>query len=770
MIETLLQTLGRIHPVLGSLYGWPLIIFLLVSGLTTAFLLGYLVQGTRVGLQLWLAVRRLRKLRASGKPVKPAEVGRILRREPFKHLWDEYEDTLHEVKKAGNGELALTEVRATVPAEMFFTREVLVDSRLFDDFTRHLPGVLTGLGIIGTFAGLLAGLAQFDASSTATAIAGLKPLLDGVAHAFIASAVAIGCAMVVTFASRFCLAIFYRLAEKLSHAIDALYETGAGEEYLSRLVHASEKNEAHSAQLKQALVEDLTQLMTNLVDRQIQAQTESSRALGLQIGEAITGTLAGPLQQMTDAMESSSKGNTQAVTGMLESVLTGFMAKLEDTFGGQMKGIHEQMDRSMGAMTTVQQALQKLVDDINRSNEQAADRMSGTLEDAMKQSAANQQLLTEQMRQFVDDFRKLVADEQTKSKKTMDDAIANVLHTVEAAVKSLEASRSAAADTESARNDKLAARTQEVLEAMAQFGARATARLGGTVDEAFKQSAANQTQMTEQVRAFIAEAQQRSSEEMAKSRQAMDESVGRVLGQLSGAIQQMEDTRRTAASHEQSRNDLLTSRTQEIVSTLGTQVERLLSAMAEQVALTQRNIESIGSVATRAIDGMNSGALNMGSAAQRFETAGASVTGVFERSAKVSDQLAGTATSLQSAATAVRQGFEQYETTRRTVDTGVQTLTTLIENAKKEAGVSRQMLTDLERIVEQLRAAETQSLQYLEGVNKTLSTAFENFGRQLTEQVRKAVGETDRHLGGGVQQLTGVVQELGSALSRLKRA
>jgi hypothetical protein len=770
MNEVLFAALGEIHPVLGDLYGFPLYVFLIVAGLTALFLLGYLVQGTRVGLQLWSAVSRIQKLKATGTQAKPSQVRAILKREPFKHLWEEYEDTLHEVKAASNGAVTLSEVRATVPAEMFFTRDVLVDSRLFDDFTRHLPGVLTGLGIIGTFAGLLEGLAKFDASSTATAVAGLKPLLDGVAHAFVASAIAIGCAMLVTFASRLVLAIFYRLAEKLSHAIDSLYETGAGEEYLSRLVLSSEKNEAHSAQLKQALVEDLTQLMTNLVDRQIQAQSESSHSLGVQIGEAISGTLAEPLKQMTSAMESSSKGNTQAVTGMLESVLTGFMAKLEDTFGGQMKGIHEQMDRSMGAMTTVQQALQKLVDDISRSNEQAASHMSGTLEDAIKQSAANQQLLTDQMRQFVEDFRKLVSDEQAKSKQTMDEAVSNVLQTVEAAVKSLEASRSASADVESARNDKLAARTQEILESTAQFGARASARLGGTIDEAMKQSAAHQNQMSEQMRTLLAEAQQRSSEELATSRSAMTASVDHVLQQVSSALQTMEETRVSAAAHEQSRNDQLTHRTQELVTTLGTQVESLLSTMTEQVSLTQRNIDAIGAVATRAIDGMNSGALNMGTAAQRFETAGSSVTDVFEKSQYATNQLASTSTSLQAAATAVRQGFEQYENTRKTVDSGVIALTALVDNAKREAGVSRQLISDLERIVEQLRVAETHSLEYLEGVNKALSTAFESFGRQLTEQVRKAVGETDRQLGGGVQQLTGVVQELGSALSRLKRA
>jgi hypothetical protein len=668
MTASLLNLLGQIHPILKDLSGLPLIVFLIVAALTSLFILGYLVKGGQVGWQLWRAVRGIKALAKANKRVRPTDVSRVLNREPFKHLWEEYADTLHELTKASNGTTALTEVRATVPAEVFFTRDVLVDSRLFDEFTRHLPGVLTGLGIIGTFAGLLEGLSQFDATSSATAVAGLKPLLDGVAHAFTASAIAIACAMFVTFASKFVLAVFYRQVEKLNHCIDALYDTGAGEEYLSRLVQSSEKSEAHAAQLKQALVEDLTKLMTNLTERQIQAQAESSRALGAHIGEAITGTLAGPLGEMTEAMRATSKGNSDAVSGMLESVLTGFMAKLEDTFGGQMRGIHEQMDRSMGAMTTVQQSLQQLVEDINRSNEQATSRLSGTLEEAMKQSAANQGLLTDQMREFVQDFRKLVTEEQDKSKRTMDDA------------------------------------------------------------------------------------------------------VSKVLEQLSAAVGQLESTRKVAATQEQSRNDRLANRTQELVGGLSGQVEGLIKSVAEQVAMTQRNIDAISTVSTRAIDGMNAGALNMGTAAQRFETAGGAVAGVFDRSAKVADQLAATATTLQSAASAVRQGFEQYDTTRKTVDANIAALSGLIENTRKEAGLSKQMLTDLERIVAQLKVAERQSQEYLDGVNKTLVKAFQDFGNALTSQLRTTIGETDRHLGSGVQQLNGVVQEIGAAVSRLKRA
>jgi hypothetical protein len=665
MTNELLTLLEKIHPVLGKLSGIPLWVFVIVVALTGLFLLVYLTKGSQVGWQLGAALRGVRRLK---RGVPPADVAAVLKNEPFNHLWAEYSDTLHELKKAGSGSLAITEVRATMPAEMFFTRDVLVDSRLFDDFVRHLPGVLTGLGIIGTFAGLLEGLSNFNASSTATAVAGLKPLLDGVAHAFIASAIAIGCAMLIIFASRLVLAFFYRRVDGLNQAIDALYATGAGEEYLARLVNASEKAEAHAAQLKQALVEDLTTMMTNLVDRQISAQAETSRALGAHIGEAITGQLAAPLQRMTEAMETSSKGNSQAVSGMLESVLAGFMQKLEDTFGGQMRGVHEQMDRSIAAMGTVQQALQKLVEDINRSNEQATNRMSGTLEDAMKQSAANQQLLTDQMREFVQDFRRLVTEEQDKANRSMDDA------------------------------------------------------------------------------------------------------VSKVLEQLSTAVTQMETVRTAAASAEQARSAQLSDRTQQLVGGLSEQVEGLLKTVSEQVAATQRNIDAIGSVTTRAIDGMNNGALTMGTAARQFETAGTYVTGVFERSAKVADQLTSTATTLQSAATAVRQGFEQYDQTRKTVDANVQALTALIDSTKREAGLSKEMIGDLERIVAQLRTAEEQTKTYLEGVNEALETAFDRFGSSLVNSVKQSIAETDRHLTTGVQHLTGVVQEIGAALSRLPKS
>jgi hypothetical protein len=549
-----------------------------------------------------------------------------------------------------------------------FTREVLVDGRLFDDFTRHLPGVLTGLGIIGTFAGLLDGLQQFKPTPIEAAVNGLGPLLLGVQHAFVASGAAIGCAMLVVFISRFTVAYLYRLVEHLTHAIDSLYATGAGEEYLARLVKSSEQNAANTAQLKDALVEDLHKMMTNLVDRQIAAQEASTLALGKQIGETISTAIAEPMRRVGEAMEVTTRGNGEQVNTMLETLLTGFMAKLEDTFGGQMRGINDQMQRSMDAMAAVQSSLQGLLTDIKRTNEQAASQMSGTLEDAMKNAADNQQLLTDQMREFVQDFRRLVAEEQGKSK------------------------------------------------------------------------------------------------------QAMDEAVMKVLGEVAVAMENLEGVRPAAAAEEASRNDRLAIQTNQLVGGLTTQVETLLEAISGQVSRTQRNIDALGEVSLRAIDGMNQGALTMGSAAQRFQSAGNSVTTAFERSTKAADTLSSAAATLHAASSAVQRGFEQYDSTRKTVDTQVIALMGLIESAKKEAGVSKELVASIKAGADAMRQCEAEARTHLDQVNGALVKAFADFGNSLVSQVKSTIAETDRHLAQGMGHLNGVVQELANAVHRMKRA
>lgn len=648
----------------------PTLISVLVVLLTLTFLFLFIRKYRTCQLGLRTAIQGLESKLGSHNGRDPRDLDPIFSKQPLLHIWNEYSDTLHPMRLALNGETSVVEFRSSMPAEMMFTKESVVDGPLFDDFWRHLPGILTGLGIIGTFGGLLHGLGNFKsaiATNTSDAVAGLGPLLEAVMHAFMVSAAAIFCAMLVVFISRLFVARLNAEVEHLCDLIDSLYKSGAGEEYLQRLVESSEKSEVHTAQLKDALVEDLTRLMTNLTERQIQTQISTGQHIGETVGRSIAESIAEPMQRVREVMENNAAGNTVQVNTMLETMLTGFMAKLEDTFGGQITGINEQMQRSMAAMSSVQTSLQALVQDIQKANENAATQMSDKLAAAMQTASDNQQQLTQQMTQFVTDFSSLVAEEQRKSKDAMNETIAGLLSEVGKSIASMEASRKSASE---------------------------------------------------------------------------------------------EDATRTK---------VLTDQTGQMVSGLSANVEELLRAVSDQVLKTQESINAIRDVSMRAVDGMNQGALTMGSAAQRFETAGSSVTRALDDSAAFIEQVKASSNALQAASLAVNNGFEKYDSTRKTVDSQVLALTGLIETAKREAGVSQQLIEGVENSVKALSAAEEESRRNLSAVNDQLVSAFETFGNSLVSQVQRVVGETDKNISVLSNQLTGVVQELAQFMQRMRK-
>lgn len=181
-------------------------------------------------------------------------LGEVLRDTPLQNGWKEYDESLHPQYENRDGELVLCSSRATVPSSFYLTQQNIVDTRLKTEFFKHLPGILTGVGIIGTFGGLLLGLSAFDTSDPAKIQDSVILLLQAVRDAFIASAAAILAAMVVTVMEKSRLRESYALLEKLTEEIDQLFQGGVGEEYLAALVQNSEESAKQTRMLKDSLV------------------------------------------------------------------------------------------------------------------------------------------------------------------------------------------------------------------------------------------------------------------------------------------------------------------------------------------------------------------------------------------------------------------------------------------------------------------------------------------------------------------------------------
>src|SRR5579863_1319864 len=323
--------------------------------ITIDFVVRFVGQSNKLSQELKQSLTALLAIRSNikGDITELDEIGeRAMSGPALSHLWSEYRKTLHPQKRADeHGQTQLVRWRSTALAESFFTEQAVVESRLKTEYFKHLPGILTGLGIIGTFLGLIKGLIHFDVSiDPAKAQEQLRGLVNSVGHAFFVSASAIGLAMLFTWIEKSLVTARCRQVEQLREVIDSLFQGGAGEEYLERLAISSENAATQSAQIKDALVADLKEILTTLATKQMEAQAQNVGQMSVDMGKVIAESLSGPMDAITKAVQGVSSNQGEAVNKMLTDVLASFASQMREMFGGQMAGMSELMVKASESM------------------------------------------------------------------------------------------------------------------------------------------------------------------------------------------------------------------------------------------------------------------------------------------------------------------------------------------------------------------------------------------------------------------------------------
>jgi len=82
--------------------------------------------------------------------------------------------------------------------------------------------------------------------------------------------------MFLTGAEKITLSNCYRLVEDIQADVDNLFHAGVGEEYLERLVRASETSATQALHIKGALVEDLKHILTEVANRPVDGRWRSN--------------------------------------------------------------------------------------------------------------------------------------------------------------------------------------------------------------------------------------------------------------------------------------------------------------------------------------------------------------------------------------------------------------------------------------------------------------------------------------------------------------
>ncbi len=444
---------------LVSQYWHLAIVGTLLALLSVGFIVKFLRQALRLGRELDGAIRDLKDIRSDVKgPIVDlnAIADKAMRSPALAHLWSEYAKTLHPQSKEGaDGQVRIIKWRSTTLAETFFSEQAVVDTRLKTEFYKHLPGILTGLGIIGTFTGLIFGLIEFNVSlDPKEAQDQLRNLVNSVGHAFIISGAAICLAMLFTWIEKSLVTSSYRQVEQLRSLIDSMFEVGAGEEYLERLVVASENSSTQAAHIKDLLVAELKEILSKLTEQQITAQAQQTSQMSMDVGKAISDSLGLPMQAISEAVRGVGQNQGEAVNKMLTDVLSSFSAQMRDMFGGQIQGMSDLLRKTSESMQATAIQFGQLAANMDAAGTGAVEAMGNRLNSALEAMEARQQVMNTHVSSFVESIQSMVSASQSESARKLQETLGAVGDQVAGVIAELRRQAEASAESQGTRQER----------------------------------------------------------------------------------------------------------------------------------------------------------------------------------------------------------------------------------------------------------------------------------------------------------------------------
>jgi hypothetical protein len=237
-------------------------------------------------------------------------------------LWREFDESLV-LHRDDKGEYRLSN---TLDASHFFNDKSLAKGLTGNRLIAAVPGLLTAIGVIGTFAGLQMGLAGIDLSSDSVALLkeGIRNMILGASIAFLTSLWGIGLSVLFNLAEKIMERIVRHKIRALQNHIDFLYPRISAEQSLVDIADTSKIG-----------TEALQGLAEQIGNKMQEAMTQASEVISTGLKDSLNEILSPALEKLAaDAHTGSEKA--------LESMLNRFMKK----FGQAGEDQRALMDKS----------------------------------------------------------------------------------------------------------------------------------------------------------------------------------------------------------------------------------------------------------------------------------------------------------------------------------------------------------------------------------------------------------------------------------------
>ena len=392
-----------------SLLGTNLVDFLVYGAIALVVLVGVckcIYPVFRNGSLLNRAVAKLEKTAGNNQRPswrEPRFLGRALRNEWQKFLLNA-------------GQLDVRGMPCDI--EDYINEDSVIDKPGHSQLAELIPSLLTSLGILGTFIGLMEGLTSVNFSDAQGTMDSIPLLLTGMRFAFATSVAGITCSLLFNMfyrmsAGRACRALdsfdeaFYELAmpRPLSPEVQLICQKQDEEERLARIAEAVGNRVASSLEMAVSRAMDpLTKSLDTFIQGATQEQVEGVRRIVGQFVSQMNAQLSGQMTTLGHTMEMVSQGQLQtqknlqntlnaaqamAADAQSMQVASAQMAQALQSWAEELKNSQTKRTEEAAMLEEQNQNLRQELELLTRSLADmriAADRLTSELDDQMTQN------------------------------------------------------------------------------------------------------------------------------------------------------------------------------------------------------------------------------------------------------------------------------------------------------------------------------------------------------------------------------------------------
>ena len=685
------------------------------------------------------------------RPAKPEILSNLKaefdRNDELAEVWQEFEDSLITRQFKENQEV----VYKTDEASLFFSEDRLLGQHLNLRYWNSVPTLLVGLGILGTFIGLVWGLIPFSGvnfEQTSEIQSAIKKLLSGVSTAFVTSVWGMLASLLFNVLEKKRISRVNRAIANLQRALDRLFTLTTQEEIAIR--HQYELEQLTAA-FKSSWTDFASAIGLQLIprlDNLETAVTTSAADIKSTIAQKAQ-VILGQLQNAPEAFSIAIARQLEPSFNNLETAVTTSVADIKSSIAQEAQVRQEILGQLQNAPEAFSIATARQLEpsfnnlkEVLQQQSNNLDNLHQSLKEWHDQNTREGQEILELLRSAPEDFSNAMATQLAPSLDKLNEAIEELREQKEASStdtirqlveefqKSLSGSITAQMETLGERVDKVSEslitlpnQMKNMMDEMLntfqsaieiqQLGLVETTE---SVNEETKRVAASIQNL---LKSAANQADDQLAQRMADIKKVSNQSIQTLQETITELQKSITSTASQAATEFATTTDLMRELFQDVEQSVGT----LLQQQDEQIEAINVQLDNSQATLTRGREMLEQMNASITSVSQLIETTKA-LSGDLTTGA---DQLKSAGKQLAQASNAFNQENEKYLTANRET-------TKQIQNA---LGVSQQLLKDFQTINNELKGIFTQIEQglntYATISRESINTYLKEFSDQLTQ-------------------------------------